>query len=249
MTNQSLQFPKFYVTAATPCAYLEGREERKVFTELKGGEAQSLNDALSRVGFRRSQQVAYRPACENCNACISVRVLALEFEAKRSMRKIIRANADLVARPVDTYVSGEQYSLLKHYLDSRHATGGMAGMDIVEYADMVENSPVNTTLVEYRKRELDPEKPKSGPLLGVCLTDVMADGLSMVYSFYNPEEADRSLGTYMILDHIKKAQKAGLRHVYLGYWIEDSKKMAYKIRFQPLERLGPDGWHLFTGKK
>lgn len=242
MTDQSLQFPRFYVTAPAPCPYLPGREERKVFTELKGRDIPALNEALSRVGFRRSQAVAYRPSCEGCNACISVRVAAREFRPDRRMRRILRRNRDIVARSVPAKVSDEQFTLLKRYLAARHSDGGMAEMDIFEYAEMVENSPVETTLIEYRAAA---GSGGPGRLVGMALTDVMSDGLSMVYSFFDPAETRRSPGTHMIIEHIERTAAAGLDHVYLGYWIRHSPKMAYKSQFKPLERLSSEGWYRF----
>ena len=241
LTDQSLQFPRFYVTAPSPCPYLPDREERKVFTELKGDDADALNEALSRVGFRRSQSVAYRPACDGCNACISMRVLAQEFKPNRSMRRIERDNADLVVTRTDPWASDEQFLLLKKYLTLRHSGGGMSDMDIYEYTEMIENTPVNTMLIEYREPG-EPGSTRPGPLVAAALTDVMSDGLSMVYSFFDPESTRRSLGTQMILEHVQRAAQMGLQHVYLGYWIADSPKMAYKAQFRPFERLGPEGW-------
>ncbi|MFQ5348456.1 MAG: arginyltransferase [Rhodothalassiaceae bacterium] len=239
MTDQSLQFPRFYVTAPAPCPYLPGREERKVFTELSGPDARELNEALHRVGFRRSQSVAYRPACEGCQACVSVRVLARRFRPQRRMRRIAARNRDLVARPGPPRVEAEHFALLKRYLAARHAEGGMADMDFAEYATMIENSPVETEVIEYRERLEDGD----GHLLAVALTDVLSDGLSMVYSFFEPDAPRRSLGTYMILDHIARTRAMNRDHVYLGYWIAESPKMAYKSHFRPFERLEADGWH------
>jgi len=247
VTDQSLQFPRFYVTAPTPCPYLPGRKERKVFTELRGAEADALNDALSRVGFRRSQSVAYRPACEGCAACISVRVLAKAFRPNRTMRRVLAKNRDIRISHTPPLGRMEQFALLRRYLASRHPAGGMADMDFEEYAEMVENTPVDTSLMEYRISSRDPDLP--GRLVGTSLTDRMADGLSMVYSFYDPAVDRPSLGTYMILDHIRRAREQGLDYVYLGYWIRGSRKMAYKAKFKPLERLGPEGWFPFDEEK
>lgn len=237
MTDQSLQFPRFFVTVPGPCPYIAGYEERKVFTELKGPDAEALNEALSRVGFRRSQSVAYRPACRGCAACISVRVLARDFSPSRRQRRIAARNRDLEVRRLPAQAREEQYDLLKRYLDARHADGGMAAMDLQDYADMVENTAVSTAVFEYR---LPAEE--GGHLMAVALSDEMSDGLSMVYSFFDPEAGRRSLGHYMILEHIARAAGRGQDHVYLGYWIADSPKMAYKAEFLPLERLGPEGW-------
>lgn len=238
MTNQGIQFPKFYVTAASPCPYIEGQEERKVFTELRGPEAAALNEALGKVGFRRSQTVVYRPACENCAECVSVRVLAKEYKPSRSHRRIIKLNSDLKSEVRPPEATEEQYELLTRYLGDRHAEGSMAGMTFEEFSDMMGSSPVQTVAIEYRKT-------LSNELVAVALTDEMSDGLSMVYSFFDTVEDKRSIGTYLICDHIERSRNANQPHVYLGYYVEGSPKMSYKARFKPLERLGPNGWYNF----
>jgi arginine-tRNA-protein transferase len=223
---------------------LSGREERKVFTHLVGERAPGLNDLLTHGGFRRSQSIAYRPACEGCRACVSVRVIADEFHPTRSMRRILARNSDVVGEMRVLVPTSEQYSVFRAYLDARHHDGGMADMTVLDYAMMVEDSHVKTRLVEYRRRGPDTaiNGRGSGALLGVALTDVLSDGLSMVYSFFDPEEGSRSLGTLMILDHIERARRMGLTYVYLGYWVDGSRKMDYKARFLPQERLAPDSW-------
>ena len=237
------RFPRFFVTTPSPCPYLPGKTERKVFTELNGQHATDLNDALGRIGFRRSQGVAYRPSCADCSACVSVRVIAREFRPSASQRKMIRRHADLEVTACKPWTTEEQYELLRRYLRARHPGGGMADMDESDFSDMVEQSPVKTYVVEYREPSLD---GRPGKLVGACLTDQQADGLSMIYSFFEPDDSERSgLGTYIILDHIVRAARAGLPYVYLGYWVEDAKRMAYKAKFRPLERLGPDGWRRF----
>ncbi len=244
MTEQITDAPQFYLTAPSPCPYLAGRMERKVFTHLVGKRASDLNDVLTQGGFRRSQNIAYRPACENCRACVSVRILVDEFEENRSFRRIARANADLAGAETDPAPSTEQYSLFRHYLDARHADGGMADMTVLDYAMMVEDTYVDTMLVEYRRRGPDTAFTGrgEGDLIAVAVTDILSDGLSMVYSFFDPELTGRSLGTYIILDHIRRARWRGLPHVYLGYWVNGSRKMDYKARFRPQEHLGPAGW-------
>ncbi len=237
------RFPRFFVTTPSPCPYLPGKTERKVFTELTGQHATELNDALGRIGFRRSQGVAYRPSCVDCAACISVRVVTGEFQASATQRKMIRRHADLEVTACKPWTTEEQYALLRRYLKARHPGGGMVDMDESDFADMVEQSPVKTYLVEYREPSLN---GRPGRLVGACLTDQQADGLSMIYSFFEPHDENRpGLGTYIILDHIIRAARAGLPYVYLGYWVESSKRMAYKAKFRPLERLGPDGWRKF----
>jgi arginine-tRNA-protein transferase len=237
------RFPRFFVTTPSPCPYLPGKTERKVFTELTGQHAAELNDALGRIGFRRSQGVAYRPSCVDCGACISVRVVAGEFQANASQRKTLRRHADLEVTACKPWTTSEQYALLRRYLKARHPGGGMVDMDESDFADMVEQSPVKTYVVEYREPSVD---GRPGKLVGACLTDQQSDGLSMIYSFFEPDAEDRpGLGTYIILDHIIRAGRAGLPYVYLGYWVESSRRMAYKAKFRPLERLGPDGWRRF----
>jgi arginine-tRNA-protein transferase len=237
------RFPRFFVTSPAPCPYLAGKTERKVFTELTGQHAGELNDALGRIGFRRSQGVAYRPSCLDCSACVSVRVAAGEFQPSATQRRMIRRHADLEVTACKPWATEEQYALLRRYLKSRHPDGGMVGMDESDFADMIEQSPVRTYVIEYREPAKD---GRPGRLVGACLTDQQGDGLSMIYSFFEPNDAERpGLGTYIILDHIVRAGKAGLPYVYLGYWVENSRRMAYKARFRPIERLGPHGWYRF----
>jgi leucyl-tRNA---protein transferase len=248
VTHHSRDTPQFYLTAPSPCPYLAGREERKVFTHLVGDRAPGLNDLLTHGGFRRSQSIAYRPACEGCRACVSVRVIADEFRPTQSMRRIFARNSDVIGEMRALVPTSEQYSVFRAYLDARHHDGGMADMTVLDYAMMVEDSHVKTRLVEYRRRGPDSSinGRGAGKLLGVALTDVLNDGLSMVYSFFDPEEGSRSLGTLMILDHIERARRMGLPYVYLGYWVDGSHKMDYKGRFLPQERLMPDSWVRFT---
>tara|TARA_R110002020_G_scaffold189446_14_gene388596 strand:- start:6577 stop:7326 length:750 start_codon:yes stop_codon:yes gene_type:complete len=247
MMNKPVNSPQFFLTAPSECPYLEGHSERKVFTHLVGEKAPELNDLLTQGGFRRSQNIAYRPACENCRACISVRILAAEFEPTRSMRRNLATNSDLIATEYHAEPSSEQFKLFRRYLDSRHQRGGMADMSIGDYAMMVEDSHVDTRIIEYRRKtEGDGlQETPVGELIAVALTDWMGDGLSMVYSFYETEETARSLGTYMILDHINRAKALGLPHVYLGYWVKGSRKMEYKTRFLPQEHLMAQGWQRF----
>jgi leucyl-tRNA---protein transferase len=241
VTQHSRNTPQFYLTAPSPCPYLPGQEERKVFTHLVGERAAELNDLLTHGGFRRSQSIAYRPACETCRACISVRVVVDLFRPTRSMRRIFERNDDLTGEMRVPVPTSEQYSVFRSYLDARHRDGGMADMTVLDYAMMVEDSHVETRMVEYRRRH---NRAGKGELLAVALTDVLSDGLSMVYSFFDSAAASRSLGTFMILDHIARCRRMGLSYVYLGYWVQGSRKMDYKGRFLPQERLTPDGWRL-----
>jgi arginine-tRNA-protein transferase len=236
------RFPRFFVTSPSPCPYLPGRQERKVFTELAGPHAGELNDALGRIGFRRSQAVAYRPSCAGCSACVSVRVVAGEFHPNASQRKQLKRNDDLEVTACRPWATEEQFQLLRRYLAARHPGGGMAGMAESDYADMVEHSPVTSFVVEYREPSV---AGRRGRLIGACLTDQQADGLSMIYSFFAADHATRKgLGNVIIMDHILRARSVGLPYVYLGYWIQGSPRMAYKTRYRPIEMLGPKGWQL-----
>ena len=231
--------PQFYVTAPQPCPYLDGRMERKLFTALQGDSAQKLNDSLSKQGFRRSQNVLYRPSCSDCAACMSARIDAARFKPSRSQRRAIKRNTHLVRRATSPWATEEQFDLFRRYLDARHADGGMADMDVFEFAAMVEETPIRSRVIEYLDGETD-------ELIAVCLTDMLDDGLSMVYSFYDPNLEHLSLGTWMILDHVDIAREAGLPYVYLGYWVPGSDKMGYKAKFDALEIYRRGAWEPLT---
>ena len=234
---------QFYLTAPQPCAYLQGREERKVFTTLQGQNASAVNNALSLRGFRRSQSVIYRPACVGCSACMSIRIPVESFQPSRTQRRTADRNCDVERRTCEAWATEAQFRLFRRYLDHRHADGGMADMDAFDYASMVDETPVNSTLVEYTLRDPGATTRR---LIGACLTDVLADGLSMVYSFFEPEERVRSLGSYMILDHVHLAREMGLPFVYLGYWVPGSQKMQYKVNFRPFELCDGSTWRRFS---
>ncbi len=213
--------------------------ERKLFTSLQGDNAEKLNDSLSHQGFRRSQNVLYRPSCTECAACLSARIDVSKFKMTKSQRRIMKRNAHLTRRATSPWATEEQYALFRRYLENRHADGGMADMDVYEFAAMIEETPIRTRVIEYTDREAD-------ELVGSCLTDVLSDGLSMVYSFYTPDRPQDSLGTHVILDHIQIAQDAGLPYVYLGYWVPGSDKMGYKARFSGLELYTGGQWQPMT---
>ncbi|WP_073974458.1 arginyltransferase [Erythrobacter donghaensis] len=237
-----IRFPRFFVTSPAPCPYLPGKSERKVFTELKGPHADQLNEALGRIGFRRSQTVAYRPSCLDCQACVSVRVVAGKFKPSSTQKRDLKRNSDLIVTECRPWATDEQFELLARYLGQRHPDGGMSAMDELDYADMIEHTPVSSVVTEYR--EPGPNG-KPGRLVGACLTDRQGDGLSMIYSFYEPDHPERAgLGNFIILDHIRRAAAEALPYVYLGYWVEGSPRMQYKVRYRPLERLTREGWQL-----
>jgi leucyl-tRNA---protein transferase len=234
-------FPQFFITAPSPCPYLPGRVERKVFTHLVGHEARSLNTQLSQGGFRRSQNIAYRPACDGCAACVSVRVPVNSFDPGRSFRRVLAKNADVESRVIRPKATSEHYSLFRCYIDARHGAGGMADMTVLDFAAMIDDSFVDNRLVEYR---LKTKTGEPGELLAAVLIDLLGDGISMIYSFYSPDFPVRSLGNLMILDNINRVRKLGVPYLYLGYWVKGSRKMDYKARFLPQERLTGEGWVL-----
>ena len=232
--------PQFYVTAPQPCPYLVGRMERKLFTALQGDQAQRLNDTLSKQGFRRSQNVLYRPSCAECSACLSARIRVADFVPSKTQRRILRRAAALRRNATSPWATEDQFTLFRRYLDSRHADGGMADMDIFEFAAMIEETPIKSRVIEYTRPSREGERGR--PLAAVCLTDVFDDGLSMVYSFYDPDLSEMSLGTHIILDHIAIAREAGLPYVYLGYWVPGSRKMGYKAGFSAVEIFKSGEW-------
>ena len=230
---------RFFLTAPSPCPYLPEREERKVFAHLPLSDGPGVNDALTQVGFRRSQNIAYRPACEACEACISARLPAADYPFRDSERRVLKRNDDLARHLVEAEATMEQFDLLRRYLLSRHANGGMADMTWPDYVAMVEDTAVRTHLIEYRTPSGD---GGPGDLVACVLVDILSDGLSLVYSFYDPALHKRSLGSFVILDHLVQARLAELPYVYLGYWVPGSPKMDYKARFRPIELLRPSGW-------
>ncbi len=230
---------RFFMTAIAPCPYLPGMTERKVFANLPFSDGAHVNDELTHAGFRRSQNIAYRPACEGCDACVSMRLPVPEFVFSRSQRRVLARNADLSRDLVEAEATTEQFDLLKRYLLARHPGGGMTDMSWADYVAMVEDTSVRTHLIEYRMPSTD-----SGPgdLVAVTLTDLLSDGLSMVYSYFDPAIVQRSLGVFAILDHVSQAATVGLPFVYLGYWVQGSRKMDYKASFRPMDVLRPMGW-------
>lgn len=237
MLQRAARRPQFfYTTAPLPCPYLPGRTERKIVTELSGTEADALHDRLSRAGFRRSHNIAYSPVCPGCRACIPIRIVAGAFLPDRTQRKVIRANADVSAYEMPARASAEQFGLFQRYQAARHGDGDMAAMGFYDYRAMVEDTPITTGVVEFRAPD--------GRLIGACLTDWVSDGLSAVYSFFEPDDHRRSLGTYAILWLVSRARALGLPYVYLGYWVPESRKMSYKARFRPSEALSGGMWRV-----
>ncbi len=237
---------RFFLTAPSPCPYLPDRFERKVFAHLPLSDGANVNDSLTQVGFRRSQNIAYRPACEACAACVSARIPVADYSFSRSERKTLARNEDVERSVVEAEATMEQFDLLRRYLMARHAAGGMAEMAWPDYVAMVEDTAVRTHVIEYRIKARD---GGPGDLIACALVDVMSDGLSLVYSYYDPTLTRRSLGSFVILDHVVQAGLAPVPYVYLGYWVRGSVKMAYKVRFSPIELLRPDGWTLAAARE
>ena len=228
----------FYTTAPLPCPYVAGRTERKVVTEIAGPDADGLHDRLSRAGFRRSHNIAYAPVCPGCNACVPIRIPTAQFEPDKSLRRIARANADVEGYEVPPRATAEQFQLFQRYQQARHSDGDMATMSFYDYRAMVEDTPIDSCIIEFRDRD--------DRLLGACLTDRLGDGLSAVYSYFMPGMDRRSLGTFAILWLVARAKFLGLPYVYLGYWVPESRKMAYKARFKPSEILVAGTWRTLT---
>ncbi len=227
---------RFFLTSPAPCPYLPGKVERKLFTHLHALDGPELNDSLTQAGFRRSQNIIYRPACEACSACQSVRIVAQEFIPSRTQKRIHNKNSDLVRHVEPALASDEHYALLLRYLRERHPNGGMEDISYADYLSMVEDTAARSQVCEYRDG--------NGKLLAAVLVDLLCDGPSLVYSFYEPAMRSRSLGTYIILDHIEQAVQNEKLHVYLGFWIKNSNKMSYKAQYKPLEVLRANGWTL-----
>ena len=237
MTYKPPRRPQFfYTTAPLPCPYVAGRTERKVVTEITGPDSDSLHDRLSRAGFRRSHNIAYAPVCPACNACVPIRIPVATFQPDRTLRRIDRYNADVIGYEVPARATAEQFQLFQRYQLARHAEGDMAMMSFYDYRAMVEDTPIDTAVIEFRDGE--------DRLVGGCLTDRLGDGLSAVYSYFPPEMERRSLGNYAILWLIRRARTLGLPYVYLGYWVPESPKMAYKARFRPSEVLAGGTWRI-----
>lgn len=226
-------------TRALPCPYLPGKTERKVVTDLSAPNAMELYEKLSRAGFRRSHGLAYRPACPGCSSCVPVRIRTDDFVWTRTFRRLMKRNADVTANDMAAHATMEQYRLFTRYQRTRHSGGEMSTMGFRDYRAMVEDSPIDTRIVEFRAPD--------GELVATMLADRQIDALSAVYSMYAPDDDRRSLGTWMVLWMVARAHEMDLPFVYLGYWIEESAKMAYKTRFRPLEGLGPDGWQVISG--
>jgi arginine-tRNA-protein transferase len=229
----------FFATSPLACPYIEGRMERRVVAELVGRDAAALHDALTHAGFRRSHAIVYAPACTGCDACIPVRIVARDFRVNRTQARILRhGRAAFAVEERPPIATREQFALFVRYQQSRHADGDMARMDFEDYRALIEDTPVDTLMLEVRKNDA---------LIGACLADRVGDGLSAVYSFFDPDRVQASLGTFMILWLVERACATRKPYVYLGYWIADCRKMSYKSNFRPVEICTADGWRPLDG--
>ena len=225
---------QFFATSPVACPYVPARAERKLIVELGGRGTAPFYDDLSRAGFRRSHRFAYRPVCRACSSCVPVRIAVDRFAHTRSTRRIRNINRDLCVDLAPARATLEQFHLFLAYQRARHGDSEMASMNYGDYRGMVEDSPVRTRIAEFRDA--------SHALVAASLIDLLDDGVSAVYSFFDPRRDKRSLGTWSILALVDECRRDCWPYVYLGYWIADSPKMAYKARFPALERLTPSGW-------
>ena len=225
----------FVYTQPMPCPYIDHKMERRLVTDISTTRGKKYHNILAEAGFRRSQHISYKPACPSCSACKPIRVVAKTFTRTKSQKRIYNRNQDLVTEYLTPVATPELFELFQNYQMLRHSGGEMALMNYADFRGMLETSPINTFIKTYRLKI-------SRELVGVVLLDEQRDGYSAVYSFFNCLQPERSMGTFIILDLIEDLIDNNLNYLYLGYWIEKSRKMSYKANFRPAEILTSTNW-------
>lgn len=238
--GEELKELPFYLTRPSPCPYLDGQVEQKIFTRLLGNGPSDylLTSQLTPFGFRRSQSIIYRPACPTCMACVPVRIKANEFTLTRNLKRIHAKNRDLTTKVISTSEAEPLFELFSAYQNARHNQGDMAQMQLPDFTAMMHEGSENSALLCLHD--------KAGITVGAMLMDKLAGGTSAVYSFFDPELDKRSLGSELIIRLVEETKNQRLEFVYLGYWIKQSRKMAYKARFPALQCLTANGWEDFV---
>lgn len=238
LSDLPLELLQFYVTAPYPCSYLDARQARSQVVTPTHLITTPVYSELARLGFRRSGHYVYRPWCDRCRSCTPVRIKLDGFSPNRSQKRAWQKHGQLAAHSVARKFSQEQFDLYRRYQKARHAEGGMDHDSEEQFSQFLLSSPVATQLVEFRDTDNN--------LVMVSVIDLLTDGWSSVYTFYDPHLSGASLGTYNVLWQIEQCRALGLPYLYLGYWIADSRKMAYKANFQPLECFIQGHWQAFS---
>ncbi|HTN33332.1 MAG TPA: arginyltransferase [Marinobacter sp.] len=223
----------FFATPAHDCSYLENHEATTMFVDPRANIDKKLYSQLTALGFRRSGSHYYRPHCEHCNACVPVRLRVSEFQPDRSQRRIWKKNEDLTCKLVPAVFSEHYYQLYAHYIEQRHKDGDMYPPSRDQFTSFLVDGAIDSWFLEIHLKD---------NLIGLAAIDMLDDGLSAIYTMFNPEMEHRSLGTYAVLWQIEEAQRRELPHLYLGYWIRECRKMNYKTRFKPIEALRDGCW-------